>query len=222
MTAADLVHHSSSVAGTRSSPAPTIAAPPPAAWRDRSVTDGDRARVVERLRLVAIDALDLDDFSLLVEDAWRADTWSELHAIAARAPLPPPPDPSRESVVALGWPARRAGGWRPSAVVTASAFLGNAVLDLTEAEWDGRPVCIVASAVLGGVEVVVPHDVRVELSGWSFLGGVRVVGRRPQSQVGGHPLVSVRAQALAGSVTVRRHAFRPSARGHPAPEAQHA
>jgi hypothetical protein len=172
------------------------------------VSDEDRSRVVDRIRTVAAEALDLEEFESLVEAAWAAPSWSALEAVAARAPLPPPPDPSCETVAAVGWPTRRGQGWQPPDVVLATAVLGNVVVDLTEASWDGRPVRIEASVVMGGAEVVVPHDVHVELRRWAWWGSARVVGRSGGTPPADAPRVSVRAQTLAGSVVVRRHAFR--------------
>ena len=70
-----------------------------------------------------------------------------------------------------------------------------------------------AVAVMGGVEVVVPDGIDVELTGLPIMGGkdLRV---RDVPPIPGSPLVRVRAFALMGGVTVR------SRPGAPAPKSE--
>jgi hypothetical protein len=174
----------------------------------RVVDDTDRAAVIDRLRCVSADIEDLDRFGRLVEEAWRATTWSELAAVAAAAPPPPPPDPSLEVVTGMLGASRRAAGWSAPEVVMANAVLGTVLIDLTEASWDGSPLIVHANALAGGVHIVVPRDVRVRVDTAGRSRAVRVSGPRPSSLPTGCGEVAVRAQAFAGSVSIRRHPFR--------------
>jgi hypothetical protein len=177
-------------------------------WAPLPVMDDDRRWVVDRLHhLVATDAIDLDEFEVLVAAVWRADSFGELQAVQARAPLPPPPSPSRERVIGAFGGERRAGGWRPMPITAAVATFGNVRLDLTEAEWDGRMLCIDALAVCGGVEVVVPGGVDVTCEGSVVVDGPRSGGRVDAASPT-TPRVRVKAQSVLGHVSVRRHPFR--------------
>jgi hypothetical protein len=87
-----------------------------------------------------------------------------------------------------------APGWRRQ---TALALLGGGELDLgaaTPAD-DAR---LTAIAVLGGIDVRVPPDARVELSGLSLFGG-----RDVKVPPGDGPTIRVRAFAILGGVSIQ-------------------
>jgi predicted membrane protein len=73
-------------------------------------------------------------------------------------------------------------------------------LDLTQAEL-GSQLDIVKVSLIGGVSLVVPADVRVEVGGVVLLGG-KDIERRPESAASGR-IVRVRAFGLVGGVRVR-------------------
>ena len=61
---------------------------------------------------------------------------------------------------------------------------------------------ITAVAIMGGIEVIVPEGIEVEMTGHAFMGGkdmkVADVPRLP-----GSPLIRVRAFALMGGISLR-------------------
>jgi len=84
------------------------------------------------------------------------------------------------------------------------AVLGSCQIDLTGVDLEPE-THIVATAVLGGIEVLVPEGVGVDFGGFAFLGGRddRTSGpRRP-----GSPIVRVDGYAFLGGVTVRTRPF---------------
>ena len=81
------------------------------------------------------------------------------------------------------------------------ALLGGMDLDLSQAELAGAQLDIVKISLLGGVSLVVPADVRVEVNGFVLLGG-KDIERRPESAAGDR-IVRVRAFGLIGGVRVR-------------------
>jgi class 3 adenylate cyclase len=80
--------------------------------------------------------------------------------------------------------------------------MGGVTLDLRQAEIEGSELIINAVAVMGGIEVIVPEGIHVEMTGIALLGGkdCRVTDVPP---VPGSPVVRVRVFALMGGVTVR-------------------
>jgi Cell wall-active antibiotics response 4TMS YvqF len=81
------------------------------------------------------------------------------------------------------------------------ALLGGMDLDLSQAELTGAQLDIVKVSLVGGVQLVVPADVRVEVGGFVLLGG-KDIERPPMSSSGGR-IVRVRAFGLVGGVRVR-------------------
>lgn len=108
----------------------------------------------------------------------------------------------------------RAGRWRPSRHTRAVAVMGGCELDLREIAFPTDTLLITAVAVMGGIEIIVPEGVEVEVTGVSVMGGrsVKVADapRRP-----GTPVVRVRAIAVMGGVEVRsKPPRRTKATGH--------
>lgn len=83
----------------------------------------------------------------------------------------------------------------------AVGVLGNARIDLTHASLGENGVEITAQAILGAVDVVVPPDARVTMTGFPLLGDLSPT-REPGPADG--PQVKVSAFALLGSVTIHR------------------
>ncbi|KAA0233048.1 MAG: hypothetical protein JJLCMIEE_02923 [Acidimicrobiales bacterium] len=178
------------------------------------VSDAERDRVVEHLKASAGEGrISMDEFSSRVGEVYRARTGIELYGLTADLPAPPQPsavavaETRTRRVVSVLSGAKRRGPWKPDARVHAVAVMGSCQLDLTEAELPDEGVVVVATAVFGGVDVVVTEGTPVELSGYAVLGGkdYRVKGSVSQ---GGGPLVRVRSRAVLGGVTVRSHPFR--------------
>lgn len=172
------------------------------------VADAERDAAVARLRRACADGrLSLDEFADRAGEAWAARTGADLAAVVAD--LPAPSDrPVRRRVVAVAGTARQRGRWRPARDLRVVAVAGGAEVDLVDAVVDGPDLRIVVVAVLGGVEVVVPEGVAVEMTGVSVLGS-RAWRVRSGPVAAGGPAVEVRAVAVLGGVTVRTPHRRP-------------
>ncbi|SNQ52139.1 conserved hypothetical protein [Frankia canadensis] len=113
-----------------------------------------------------------------------------------------------EWTVAVLGGTERSGRWRPGRRSRAVAVLGGCQLDLRQIAFPTEPVEITAVAVLGGIEIIVPEGVDVEVSGVSVLGGrsVKVADapHRPAT-----PLVRVHAIAVLGGVDVHSEPAQP-------------
>ncbi|HEX2039021.1 MAG TPA: adenylate/guanylate cyclase domain-containing protein [Acidimicrobiales bacterium] len=176
-------------------------------------TDADRDRLVALLRTQCADGLlTLDEFSDRVSLVLKARSTKELDAIATELGVPGPavPDRSPKCTMVLGIMCGgvRRGRWRPGDKVKAVAFWGGVHLDFRAAEWSGPVVNVKAVAIMGGIDIVVPEGVRVEVEGTPIMGGVdRRVNDVPI--LPGTPVIKVKAVAFWGGVVVRS---RPSRR----------
>lgn len=181
------------------------------------VSDAERTRVVDVLRTSCVDGrLTLDEFGDRVERALAARTRQDLEVVVADLPVPVAgatrPRITRRVVAFMGGNKRR-GRWRVGRRLRAVAVMGGCVVDLREAELDGPTLDIVAVAVWGGVHVVVPEGIPVELDGFSLFGGkdVRVAD---VPLLPGAPVVRVHAFPVMGGVHVRTRGDRRARREH--------
>lgn len=178
-------------------------------------SDDDRERTVALLRDSAADGrLTLGELTERVDRAYEARTLGELEAIAGdlvadpasaleaeRVAGPRAPRKARNWLVAVMGGTSRRGRWRVARHVNAISLMGGVTVDLRDAEIDGPEVVVTAIPIMGGVDVIVPEGVAIELTGFVLMGGkdARVTGRpRP-----GAPVVRVRAWGTMGGVNVR-------------------
>jgi class 3 adenylate cyclase len=186
------------------------------------ISDGDRNKAVDFLRQHCSEGrLTLDEFSDRVGEVFAARTKGDLEAVLIDLPGAWVDDASRNSSVEQApaapakhrRPARRwivgvmsggsaKGRWRPGAETHVLALMGGCEVDLRQAEIDGPEVFIKAYAIMGGVEIVVPEGIEVDLNGFALMGGnerrVKDVPRIP-----GSPIVRVQAFSLMGGVSVK-------------------
>jgi hypothetical protein len=179
------------------------AAPTPAP----RIADADRDAVIDRLRQASTQGrLDLDEFADRVGLAYRSSTQAELdHLTRDLPPVQPvvPRRPPTRWTVGVFSSERRTGAWRPARPTRAWATFGSCHVDLAEIDCDDDEVVVRATAVFGGVEVIVPAGAQVELGGFAVFGskGYRVKAAPPRP---GFPFVRVVARAVFGSVSVRQ------------------
>lgn len=147
-----------------------------------------RERIVEHLcRYVAEDVLSLEDFEQRVDAAHRARTRDELEAVLDGLPGPATAPPvatagerpagalaergASQIIAAIMGGASRAGRWVPAERTTVFALMGGAELDFREARLPAGVTEVVAVAIWGGVEIIVPPDLNVEIGGTAIMGG---------------------------------------------------
>lgn len=100
----------------------------------------------------------------------------------------------------------RLGRWVVPASHTAFALMGGVTIDLREAIFAAAETTIYAFAMMGGIEIIVPGDVDVEVNGVGVMGGF---GREDDRVLTtnitpGAPRVTITGVALMGSVSVKR------------------
>jgi class 3 adenylate cyclase len=185
-------------------PEPTTSPETVAALR---VSDQERDETVRRLQTAFAEGrLTDEEFDARVRATLTARTQTELMRLLADLPgapaRPVPASPMRRLVIAVMGEAVRRGRWRVPEQCTAVAMMGGCVLDLRAAQLSAPVTTITAVAIMGGVEVIVPPGVRVEMHGLPIMGGwsnrVREEGLPPDA-----PQVHIRGFALMGGVEAR-------------------
>jgi Domain of unknown function (DUF1707)/Cell wall-active antibiotics response 4TMS YvqF len=195
--------------------------PAPADRHLLRVSDADREQVSERLREAAGQGrITLDELDTRLESVHTAKTYAELDVITLDLPADGTPTtasrasgsgrfpvdrmggtPSRSFSLAILSGSRRKGVWVVPSVYTAVALVGGVEIDLREARFSGRQVKIRAFAFLGGVDIVVPDDIEVDVSGVGIMGGFD--HQESRSVLTNAPRLRVTGLALLGGVSVK-------------------
>lgn len=179
---------------------------------DVLASDGEREHVAAVLRDAAGEGrLTVEDLTARLEQAYSARTRGELARLTQDLPATPAvpaqtlPTPAKRRsrwVVAVMSGASRKGRWRPGERCTAVAIMGGCELDLRQAEITGPTVTITAVSIMGGIDIIVPEGVEVNVGGLAIMGGKDVKVADVPVQPGG-PTINVRAFALMGGVSVK-------------------
>ncbi|RXS77833.1 DUF1707 and DUF2154 domain-containing protein [Streptomyces sp. TM32] len=189
-------------------------------------SDADRERVAEILRdAVAEGRLAMEEFDERLEATYRARTYGELEPLTADLPAaataPAPLSLRKDTAAVTGWSERivshtdgsgagigilggfqRKGRWTIGRRFTAVCLMGGGELDLREANFAGPEVVISCWALMGGVSIVVPPGVEVDVRGLGIMGGFDAPDGEPGEP--GAPRVIVKGLALMGGVGVER------------------
>lgn len=101
------------------------------------------------------------------------------------------------------------GAWTIARSHTSLTLMGGNTIDLTKATFAERDVTINAWAVMGGIDVIVPEDIRIKCDGVAIMGGFEVVDDRNvtidlNDLPANAPSLHVTGLALMGGVTVKR------------------
>ncbi|MGH3350690.1 MAG: DUF1707 SHOCT-like domain-containing protein [Nocardioides sp.] len=192
---------------------------------DLRISDADRHEVADILREAAGEGrLEIDELEERLEEAYKAKTYADLEPItsdlpvAGRAPARPaapaavPAVPAvygqgdqTGSASAILSSVERKGVWMVPQQLSVSAVLGDANIDLREAQYSAREVVISATSFLGSVKVTVPQNVHVIVEGNGILGDVSAPSAKvPEVLTDDSPVVRVRGTAVLGDVTVKR------------------
>ncbi|MEV6398922.1 DUF1707 domain-containing protein [Streptomyces sp. NPDC051907] len=189
-------------------------------------SDAERERVAERLReAVAEGRLDMDEFEQRLDAAYKARTHGDLEPLVRDLPptgavLTPAPSAAPERgnwARRVGGPATskgafavwggfgRKGVWTVGRRFTTFTLMGGGELDLREARFEDRETVIRCFSIMGGVHIVVPPDLNVEVRGIGFMGGFGESGDGDdEGPDPAAPRVIVSGFALMGGVGVER------------------
>lgn len=194
---------------------PVTADPPPpgalVAVRDR------REQVIAALAdSFAQDLFDVDEFERRIDLAHRATSLAELDKLVVDLAAPATstalvPAPATEALA--NWPAKRAvrgilggfdkkGSWTVARRITATAFWGGGRLDFREARFAPGVTELRVTAIMGGIEIIVPPWLAVECDATSIMGGFEELERGNGSPDPGRALLRITGFALMGGVSI--------------------
>ena len=193
----------------------------PNAPRKRA-SNAERERISQLLHDAHVDGqLTLTEFDDRTKALWAATYADELpvlvadlspveHGSGALEPISTQPGGSALSFSIMGESVKK-GRWHVAPTHTSITIMGGNDLDLRNATLSARETVINAFAVMGGIDIIVPDDVRVIDDGIGVMGGFEL--RDDPSSTTSHdhlpsdaPVVRVRGLALMGGVDIIRAA----------------
>jgi hypothetical protein len=199
---------------------PPAPRPAPAPDTTPRASDAERNHAIDRLRAAYVEGrLDQEEFDERSDVALKAKTIGQLerlfddlpasyaqgglgHHLGRPGPVVRPGEGGTRLSVAVLSGVERRGSWRVPVDSTAFALMGSVELDLRSAILSGLVTTITAVAIMGGVEIVVPPGIRVESSGFGFMGGWD--NRASDEQLAPDaPVLRVRGVALMGGVEIK-------------------
>jgi len=181
-------------------------------------SDADREKVAQVLhKATAEGRLDIHELDERLAATYSAKTYGELVPITADLGVPStlPAVAPQSSVDRIGgtggstvsfafWSGvDRVGHWTVPPTHNAIAIMGGVKLDLTQARFAEAVTTINVFAFWGGVDIIVPEDVTVEVSGIGFMGAFDNRTTDTPTVPGG-PVVRVTGLALMAGVDVKR------------------
>lgn len=107
-------------------------------------------------------------------------------------------------IIAIFGGASRKGAWHPDPVINVVTIFGGAELDFREAILPGKEVTLHATAVMGGIEVLVPPDMRVVDNGIAILGGREIAGNSDEAASIDAPVLRIEGACVLGGIEVKR------------------
>ena len=174
----------------------------------------------------ASQRLDRDDYERMLSAARHARNTEELQSLLREGPANPSPvavpvpSPATRAATALVAPdlaldstdeqgfvfavmssASRKGHWEPPARLYVTAVMGSIGLDFRGADLLEGVSEVIVCSVMGGVNIIVPPDVDVEVNGVGLLGAFAHLSRRTDDD--DTPLLRVKGLALMGGVNVK-------------------
>jgi len=182
-----------------------------------------RDKIIARLTdHFAKDDLDMEEFERRLTAAHRAENVAELDTLVADLPataaapataLVPAPKPAqivpassvvdRRTMVAIMGGFQRNGAWTAPRHLRIVCFWGGAQLDFREARMPEGATEISVFAMMGGVQLIVPPGLAVEMDGTAIMGGFEHMERAPAEPDPDRPVLRIRGFVIMGGVSVQ-------------------
>lgn len=186
---------------------------------ERARTARDRA-IAALSDAFAHDVLDVEEFERRVTTAHTSEASAEILALIADLPASTdaiarvpvalaPAEPTdlaetgdTQTVYAIMGGVDRRGAWTVPRRWRVIAMMGGAQLDLREARFPAGVIDLEVKAVFGGVQIIVPPGLAVEVHGTAIMGGFQNVNRAPAHPDPDAPLLRVHGIAIMGGVDI--------------------
>jgi len=169
------------------------------------------------------DVMDLEEFEGLLDAVNRCSTPGELRELLSKLPPVESSEPATDVMPARGGApvvvdadrvrphgflisilgsTNRTGRWIPARKSFALGLLGGISLDFREALLGSGITDVNLLAVLGGIEIIVPPEMAVEVDGMAVLGGFEYHTDTPLRSNPDLPTLRIRGLAVLGGVNV--------------------
>jgi len=189
-------------------------------------SDADRDAAASVINgALAEGRLTAEEHSDRLDAIYSAKTHAELVPLLSDLPTPgthapPVPAPAWPAgrrggrIVAIFSGASRKGSWHAEPFIEAVSIFGGVELDFRDAVLPGREVVVRATAIFGGVDVVVPPEMHViDGGGVTILGGRDIAGSSTEASGADAPVLRVEGTCILGGIDVRRKARKALKRG---------
>jgi len=165
----------------------------------------------------AQDHLDVDEFERRVTAAHNAQTGDELVALTRDLPasnlpatvakveqalVPQAEVRPKQTMIALLSGAERKGHWLSPRKLRVWTLMGGAELDFRQARLPAGVTEVVVFVLMGGVHIIVPPGLAVDVGGMAIMGGFEHMQRAPLEADAGRPLLRVHGLCMMGGVSV--------------------
>jgi hypothetical protein len=189
-------------------------------------SDADRERVATVLhQALGEGRITVTELEERLDKVYAAKTLEELAPITADlpnaqgvvqlgTPTSPAPQtsghgliggtPGSATSVAIMSGTDRKGNWVVPPQHNSFAFWGGVEIDLRQARFAERDTTITAVAIMGGIDIIVPDDIQVEVTGFGLLGSFESRGSAPTNPDPNGPRVTISGVAIMGGVEVKR------------------
>jgi hypothetical protein len=181
------------------------------------VHDARETAIAELSEQFAHDNLDMEEFERRVTLAHRASSVTELRDLvrdlpggttlatrtASTAIVPETQVRPEQTLAAIFGGVERAGTWTVARHVKVRAIMGGAQLDFRDARLGLGVTTVEITAVMGGVDIIVPPELAVEIDGTAIFGGFAHMERAPRDPDPNKPVLRVTGFAFMGGVSVR-------------------
>ncbi|MCL4224630.1 MAG: DUF1707 domain-containing protein [Myxococcales bacterium] len=163
------------------------------------------------------DTLEIEELERRLDLAHRADSVAALDALVtdlaasatALAPVARPVDdaalarwPERRHQVAIFGGVQKRGAWVCPRRLTVAAIMGGAEIDLREAELAPGVTELRITAIMGGVDVIVPPWLSIECDTTAILGGFDELHRAPVTPEPDRRVLRITGVAIMGGVDI--------------------
>jgi len=170
----------------------------------------DMAELEERLDVV-YKAKTLSDLEPVTIDLPGVETTGTLQPAAQRAVSPGRRGglvggaPGSTTSIAVMSGATRKGSWVVPQQHNSVAFWGGVEIDLRSARFAHQHTTITAVAIMGAIDITVPDDIIVDVSGVGFMGAFELVDKSGADPADPDaPVVKINGLGFWGAVTVTR------------------